>query len=122
MPVVPGYASDHGHVTNLVLATLSYPARRCPKGGASPMRAAQMPCPGEAVAGPCGPEDIGDLQRGGPHDASAVALRLLVDQACDLVERTADGPHRPRRHLGVQRGVVELGMAEQNLHGRAEPG
>jgi hypothetical protein len=76
---------------------------------------AQMPCLGETIAGPCGPEDIGDLQRGGSHDASAVALRLLADQARDLVERTGDGPHRTRRHLGIQRGVVELGMAQQDL-------
>jgi hypothetical protein len=43
-------------------------------------------------------------------------LRLLADQARDLVERTGDGPHHPRRHLGIQRGVVELGVAQQDLN------
>jgi hypothetical protein len=40
---------------------------------------AQMSCLSGAVASPCGPEDIGDLQQGGLHDASAVDLRLVVD-------------------------------------------
>ena len=72
-----------------------------------------MPGLSGTVAGPCGPEDIGDLQRGGLHDASAAALHRLADQALDPVEGAGDGPHRPRRHLGVERGIVELGVAQR---------
>src|SRR5918993_4123048 len=33
----------------------------------------------------------------------------------ELVERAGYGAHRPRRHLGVEGGVLELGVAEQRL-------
>ena len=72
-----------------------------------------MSCLSGTVAGPCGPEDISDLQQGGLHDASAVDVRLVADEASDLVERTGHGPHRPRRYLGIERGVVELRVAEE---------
>ena len=54
-----------------------------------------MSCLSGTVADPCGPEDIGDLQRGGLHEASAAVLRLAVNRAHDLVEWTGHGPHRP---------------------------
>ena len=69
---------------------------------------------GSPEAAPRCPEDIGDLQRGA-HGSSAVAWRLLPDERCDLVERTGDGPHCPCRHLGVERRVIELGVAQQDL-------
>jgi hypothetical protein len=54
---------------------------------------AQMPCLNGAVVRSCGPEDIGDLQRGGLHDASAAGYRLIADESRHLVERTGHGTH-----------------------------
>src|ERR1019366_2057237 len=76
---------------------------------------AQMPCLGEAVAGTHGPEDIGDLERGGSHGASAAGRRRVGRKYAELVERTGHGAHRSRRHLGVEGGVLQLGVAEQRL-------
>jgi hypothetical protein len=75
---------------------------------------AQTPCLGETVAGTRGPENIGDLQRGDPHGASAAGRRLVGRKYTELVERTGHGAHRSSRHLGVEGGVLKLGVAEQS--------
>lgn len=49
------------------------------------------------------------------HRGSAAGFGTPADQRRDLVERAGDGPDRPRRHSGVQGGVVELGMPKQRL-------
>jgi hypothetical protein len=72
-----------------------------------------MPCLGQAIAGPCGAEDIGDLQRGGSHGASVAGRRRVGRKYAELVERTGHGAHRSRRHLGVEGGVLQLGVAER---------
>jgi hypothetical protein len=60
-----------------------------------------------------GAEDIGDLERGGPHRASAAGRRRVGRKYAELVERTGHGAHRSRRHLGVEGGVLQLGVAER---------
>ena len=73
---------------------------------------AQTPGLSETVAGTHGPEDIGDLQRGGPHGASAAGRRRVGRKYPELVERTGHGAHRSSRHLGVESRVLQLGVAE----------
>jgi hypothetical protein len=74
---------------------------------------AETPDLSETVAGTHGPEDIGDLQRGGPHKASAAGRPRVGGKYPELVERAGHGAHRPRRHLGVEGGGVQLGVSER---------
>ena len=74
---------------------------------------AKTPGLGQTIAGTRGPEDIGDLQRGGAHGASAAGRRRVGREYAELVERAGHGTHRPRRHIGVEGGAVQLDVAEQ---------
>ena len=77
---------------------------------------AEMPGLGETVAGTHGPEDVGDLQRGGPHGLSAARRRRVGRKYPEPVERADHGAHRTSRHLGVEGGGVQLGVTEQRLN------
>src|SRR5271169_6212493 len=46
---------------------------------------------------------------------SAAGPRPLLDQRHDPIERTRHGADRPGRDPGIECGVVELGVSEQNL-------
>ena len=62
-------------------------------------------------------EDIRDLQRGTGHDASAVmpAAWASGGQRRETIERAHDRADRVGGDVRVERGRIELGMAEQNL-------
>ncbi len=73
---------------------------------------AQMPGMGGPVGRACSVEDIRDLERGA-HAASAVGPCLRPGEHRQLVERADDGAHGARRDFGVERSVLELGVAER---------
>ena len=77
------------------------------------LRQAQMPGMGGPVGGPGSAEDVGDLDRGA--HGSAVGRDLFRLEQAELVERARDRADRPGRDLGVEGGVVELGVPEQDL-------
>lgn len=74
---------------------------------------AEVPCMYGPVGGAGSAEDVGDLDRGA--HGSAVGRDLCLLEQPELVERARDGAHRPGRDLGVEGGVVELRMSEQDL-------
>jgi hypothetical protein len=84
---------------------------RCNTQGMS-LHLAEMPGMGQPIRGPCGPEDVGDLD-GGAHPASAAGCSPIGDH--QLVERTGHRTHRLGCHLGIKGGGVELGVPEQRL-------
>ncbi|MBB5535706.1 hypothetical protein GGD55_002410 [Rhizobium giardinii] len=58
-------------------------------------------------------EDVGDLDRG--TQGSTVGEGLFRLEQAELVERTRNCADRPGRHLGVEGGVVEFCVPEQDL-------
>lgn len=68
---------------------------------------------GGPVGGPGSTEDVGDLDRGA--HGSAVGGDLFPLEQAELVERARHGAHRTGRDLGVEGGVVQLGVSEQDL-------
>ncbi len=65
--------------------------------------------PGRAVQA----EDVGDLQRGRMPGSGAGAVTL--HEQLEVLERARHGPDRLGGDAGVERGGVELGVAEQDL-------
>lgn len=74
---------------------------------------AQMPGMRGAISRTRSTENVGDLD-GVAHRSGVGWLRRWNEDA-QLVERTGHGPHRARRHLGVEGGVLQLGVTEQRL-------
>ena len=68
---------------------------------------------GHAIGGAGRTEDVGDLD--GMAHRSGVGWFLRRNEDAQTVKRTGHGPHRARCHLGVEGGVLELGVAEQRL-------
>ena len=69
---------------------------------------------GGPVAGTSSAEDVGDLVVGA-QSASAVGRRLYRGEHAEPVERADDVLYRARRHPGIERGGLKLGVAEQRL-------
>lgn len=77
------------------------------------LRQAQMPCMRAPVRRPGSTEDVGDLDRG--TQGSTVGEGFFRLEQAELVERTRNRADRLGRHLGVEGGVVEFCVPEQDL-------